>query len=263
MKKNTRTGSSEPVSPDISDRNKEEESKGRARGRVPHQELKTSVPSYHDFSLILTHVGAGRTDLTFRAKERVFTQGSHADCVYYLLSGSVKLAVVSESGKEATVSVFHSGDFLGEESVAGIPGFRLATATALTHCKAIRISRSSMLKLIHEQDEVSDLFTAFLLTRIMRTQADLIDHLFNSSERRLARILLLMVDFDKHEDSEILLPKISQDSLARMVGTTRSRVSYFMNRFRALGFIEYNGRIRVHKSLLNVLLHEHEPRTRL
>lgn len=191
-----------------------------------------------------------------KAKEAFFSQGNPADSIFYLQSGKAKLTVVSESGKEATITLFQAGDFLGEESIAGVVGLRLATATAITDCTALKIGREAMLQVMHTEHSFSDLFLAFLLTRSMRTQADLVDQLFNNSEKRLARILLLMAEFGKPGEPETLIPHITQETLAEMIGTTRSRVSFFMNRFRKLGFIEYNGRIRVHKSLLNVILHD-------
>ena len=148
------------------------------------------------------------------------------------------------------------GDFVGEESIAAVVGLRMATATAITACTALKIERQEMIRVMHEEHSFSDLFLSFLLARSMRTQADLVDQLFNSSEKRLARILLLMAEFGKPGEPETLIPKITQETLAEMIGTTRSRVSFFMNRFRKLGFIEYNGRIQVHKSLLNVILHD-------
>ncbi len=164
--------------------------------------------------------------------------------------------MVSEAGKEATITLLHEGDFVGEEALAGPVGLRLATATAITACTAMKIDRLEMVRVLHEEHTFSDLFLKFLLARSMRTQADLVDQLFNSSEKRLARILLLMAEFGQPGEPETLIPKISQETLAEMIGTTRSRVSFFMNRFRALGFVEYNGRIKVHKSLLNVVLHD-------
>jgi CRP-like cAMP-binding protein len=164
------------------------------------------------------------------------------------------VTVVSTAGKEATITLLSAGDFVGEEALAAMPGLRLATATAITACSALRISREEMIHVMHQEHGLSDLFLRFLLERSMRIQADLVDQLFNSSEKRLARILLLMAEFGKPGDPEQYIPKISQETLAEMVGTTRSRVSFFMNRFRKLGFIEYNGRIKVHKSLLNAIL---------
>jgi len=191
--------------------------------------------------------------------EVIFSQGSLADCVFYLQTGRARITVVSKRGKEATITLLSAGDFIGEESIAGVAGLRLATATALTSCTALKIARDEMVRALHEERSFSDLFLKFLLARSMRTQADLVDQLFNSSEKRLARILLLMADFGKPGEPEMLIPKISQETLAEMIGTTRSRVSFFMNRFRKMGFIQYNGRIQVHKSLLNVVLHDKLP----
>jgi CRP-like cAMP-binding protein len=161
---------------------------------------------------------------------------------------------VSQAGKEATIAMLSAGEFVGESALAAIPGLRLSAATATTACTALKISREEMIRVMHEERDFSDLFLKFLLTRSLRTQADLVDQLFNSSEKRLARILLLMAEFGKPGDPEPMIPKISQETLAEMIGTTRSRVSFFMNRFRKLGFISYDGRIQVHRSLLNVVL---------
>jgi CRP/FNR family cyclic AMP-dependent transcriptional regulator len=210
-----------------------------------------------DLATFLSKAGLGRTILSFGIGENIFTQGSSADCVFYLRSGRAKLTVVSASGKEATLTLLAAGDFVGEESMAGAVGLRMASAKAVTACTAMKIQRDEMIRVMHEEHTFSDLFVKFLLARSMRTQADLVDQLFNSSEKRLARILLLMAEFGKPGEPETLIPKISQESLAEMIGTTRSRVSFFMNRFRKLGFVEYNGRIRVHKSLLNVILLDH------
>ncbi len=204
----------------------------------------------------LAKAGLGRTIIHVHAKETFFSQGDAADSVFYLQKGRAKVTVVSNAGKEATLTLLSTGDFVGEESITAVAGLRLATATAVTSCVALKITRMEMIRVVHEEHAFSDLFLAFLLARSMRTQADLVDQLFNSSERRLARILLLMAEFDKPGEGEMLLPDITQETLAEMIGTTRSRVSFFMNRFRKLGFIEYNGRIRVHKSLLNIVLHD-------
>ena len=212
--------------------------------------------SSFDVNDYLTSAGAGRKLVRLQANDLFFSQGDRADSAFYLHRGRAKLSVVSHSGKEATIMLATAGDFLGEESVAGVAGLRLSTATAITVCTALRIDRQEMVSVIHEQRSFSDLFMNFVLARSMRTQADLIDLLFNSSEKRLARVLLLMAEFGKPGDPDMVLPDITQETLAAMIGTTRSRVSYFMNRFRKLGFIEYNGRIRVHKSLLNVVLHD-------
>jgi CRP/FNR family cyclic AMP-dependent transcriptional regulator len=207
----------------------------------------------------LANAGLGRRIVHLKPKHAFFTQGSPADCVFYLQSGRAKLTVVSTNGKEATITLLSVGDFIGEESIAGAVGLRMASAKAMTTCTALKIEREEMIRVLHEEHAFSDLFLKFLLARSMRTQADLVDQLFNSSEKRLARILLLMAEFGKPGEPETLIPKITQETLAEMIGTTRSRVSFFMNRFRKLGFIEYNGRIRVHKSLLNVVLHDHWP----
>jgi CRP/FNR family transcriptional regulator, cyclic AMP receptor protein len=212
-----------------------------------------------DPAVFLANAGLGRRIVRTKAKDHFFVQGSPADCVFYLQAGRAKLTVVSKNGKEATITLLTAGDFVGEESLAGAPGLRMATATAITGCIALKIERDEMVRVLHEEHDFSDLFLKFLLVRSMRTQEDLVDQLFNSSEKRLARILLLMAEFGKPGEPETLIPKITQETLAEMIGTTRSRVSFFMNRFRKLGFIEYNGRIRVHKSLLNVILHDHLP----
>ncbi|HEY5057357.1 MAG TPA: Crp/Fnr family transcriptional regulator [Acidobacteriaceae bacterium] len=204
----------------------------------------------------LATAGVGRRIVHLKAKGIFFSQGNSADSVFYLQKGRAKLTVVSKAGKEATITLLSAGDFIGEESVAGVLGLRLATATAITACIALKIERKEMIRVIHEEHAFSDLFVAFLLARSLRTQADLVDQLFNSSEKRLARILLLMAEFGQPGKQETLIPPITQETLADMIGTTRSRVSFFMNRFRKMGFIEYNGRIHVHKSLLNVVLHD-------
>jgi len=209
-----------------------------------------------DPAVFLARAGLGRRVVQLKPKEPFFSQGDTADCVYYIQSGRAKLTVISSAGKEATIALVTAGDFVGEESLAGSPGLRMATATAITPCSALKIDRAEMIRAMHEEHAFSDLFLKFLLERSMKTQADLIDQLFNSSEKRLARILLLMADFGQPGEPESLIPKISQETLAEMIGTTRSRVSFFMNRFRKLGFIEYNGDIKVHKSLLNVVLHD-------
>jgi CRP-like cAMP-binding protein len=212
-----------------------------------------------DPSLFLASAGLGRRIVYLKPKTVFFTQGNSADCVFYLQSGRAKLTVVSRNGKEATITLIAAGEFIGEEAIAGTLGLRLATATTITACSALRIERKEMVRVLHSEHAFSDLFLKFLLARSMRTQADLVDQLFNSSEKRLARVLLLMAEFGKPGEPEPLIPKISQETLAEMIGTTRSRVSFFMNRFRRLGFVEYNGRIRVHKSLLNVILHDRLP----
>jgi CRP-like cAMP-binding protein len=210
-----------------------------------------------DPAVFLMKAGLGRRIVKFKAKHKFFSQGDQADYVFYLQTGRAKVTVLSSRGKEATISLLNPGDFVGDESLSGPPtARRMTTATALTVCTAMKIERSEMIRVMHEEHAFSDLFLKFLIARSIRTQADLVDHLFNSSEKRLARILLLMAEFGQPGEPESLIPKITQETLADMIGTTRSRVSFFMNRFRKLGFIEYNGRIRVNKSLLNVVLHD-------
>jgi CRP/FNR family cyclic AMP-dependent transcriptional regulator len=200
--------------------------------------------------------GPGRKFIHLKPGTTFFSQGTNSDCIYYLTTGRAKLTVVSKGGKEATITLLTAGDFIGEEAIAGAGGARMATVSAISACTATRIGRDEMIRVLHEEHAFSDFFVHFLLARGMRTQADLVDQLFNSSEKRLARTLLLMAEFGKPGEPETLIPAITQEALAEMIGTTRSRVSFFMNRFRKLGFIEYNGRIRVHKSLLNLVLHD-------
>src|SRR6202167_519867 len=207
----------------------------------------------------LAKAGQGRKIVQVNPKETLFSQGHPAESIFYLQKGHAKLTIVSEKGKEATITLLSVGDFVGEESLASAGGRCLATATAITACTALKIDREEMIRVMHAEHAFSDLFLKFLLARSMRTQADLVDQLFNSSEKRLARILLLMAEFGMPGEPESLIPKITQETLAEMIGTTRSRVSFFMNRFRKLGFIEYNGRIKVHKSLLNLILHDKLP----
>jgi CRP/FNR family transcriptional regulator, cyclic AMP receptor protein len=207
----------------------------------------------------LARAGLGRRITEFKPKQAFFIQGDPADAVFYLQKGRAKLTVVSQSGKEATITLLSAGDFVGEECLASVSGLRLATATAMNNCSALKIGRGEMIRVMHDEPAIADIFLKFLLARSMRTQADLVDQLFNSSEKRLARILLLMAEFGKPGEPETFIPPITQETLAEMIGTTRSRVSFFMNRFRKLGFIAYNGRIQVHKSLLNVVLLDQLP----
>jgi len=205
--------------------------------------------STFDPASFLAHAGLGRRIIEVKPEQTFFTQGDKADSIFYLQSGRAKLTVVSQTGKEATISLLSPGDFVGEESLAAVPGLRLSTATAVYPCSALMIGRDEMIRVMHEEHALSDLFLAFLLARSMRTQADLVDQLFNSSEKRLARILLLMAEFGKPGEPETCIPPITQETLAEMIGTTRSRVSFF----------DYNGRIQVHKSLLNVVLLDQLP----
>jgi CRP-like cAMP-binding protein len=215
--------------------------------------------STFDPDAFLANCGLGRKIIELEPKENFFTQGDPAHSVYYLQRGRARLTVVSHEGKEATITLLSGGDFVGEESIAAVPGLRLSTATAVNTCTALMIEREAMIRVMHDEPAFADIFLKFLLARSMRTQADLVDQLFNSSEKRLARILLLMAEFGKPGEPETVIPPITQETLAEMIGTTRSRVSFFMNRFRKLGFISYNGRIQVHKSLLNVVLLDQLP----
>jgi CRP-like cAMP-binding protein len=209
-----------------------------------------------DLTAFLATAGVGRRIVQLKPKQAFFSQGSSADAIFYLQTGRAKLTVVSQNGKEATIALLATGEFIGEESLASVGGLHMATATAITACTALEIKRGEMIRLMHEEHAFSEMYLKFLLARSMRTQADLVAQLFDSSERRLARILLLLAEFGEPGSPEPLIPPISQETLAEMVGTTRSRVSFFMNRFRKLGLIEYKGRIRVHRSLLNVVLHD-------
>jgi CRP/FNR family cyclic AMP-dependent transcriptional regulator len=204
----------------------------------------------------LAKAGLNKSILECAKGETIFTQGSAADAVFYLQKGRAKVAVVSKQGKEATVAVLGVGDFLGEDCIATSHPLRLVTATALSDCVLLKIGKQEMVRVLAKEQALSEVFVAFLLARNARIQEDLIDQLFNSSEKRLARILLLLAQFGKDNQPEIVIPKISQESLAEMVGTTRSRVSFFMNRFRKMGFIQYDGSIKVHSSLLNVVLND-------
>jgi len=207
----------------------------------------------------LNRSGPGRTVVRYKSKACLFSQGGDADSVFYLQSGRAKITVVSKRGKEATVTLLAKGDFFGEESMGKDNAVRSATATAVTACVASRIACGDMIQALHDDHKFSDLFMKFLVARGIRTQADLVDQLFNSAERRLARILLIMAEYGGRGDPETLIPPVTQEALADMIGATRSHVSFFMNRFRKLGYIEYNGRIRVHTSLLNVVLHDKLP----
>jgi CRP-like cAMP-binding protein len=212
-----------------------------------------------DFALFLATEGPGRIIQHHTAKQAFFFQGGPADSVFYLQDGRAKLTVVSKRGKEATVTMLASGDFFGEESIAEAGAMRTASAMAVSSCVALKIERNRMLRVLHEEHTFSDFFMKFILTRGIRTQADLVDQLFNNSERRLARTLLIMAEYGSASSPEALIPPVTQETLANMIGTTRSRVSFFMNRFRRLGYISYKNRIRVHKSLLMMVLQDRLP----
>jgi CRP/FNR family transcriptional regulator, cyclic AMP receptor protein len=215
---------------------------------------KRNIP--FDSKIFLSIVGDGKTILKVKKNQALFSQGDAADAVFYIQEGKVKLSIVSTKGKEAVVAIMDRGGFFGEGCLAAQP-IRMATATSLEAAVIVRIEKSAMIRALHEQPAFSEQFMTYLLSRNIRIEEDLVDHLFNSSEKRLARILLLLAHYGKEgENVDILIPKISQETLADMVGTTRSRVSSFMNKFRQLGFIEYNGELKIHSSLLNIVLHD-------
>src|SRR5882672_5675530 len=203
----------------------------------------------------LATIGGGRKRVVVPKKQMIFGQGDAADAVFYIQKGQVKLSVVSKDGKEATIGIVSEGNFFGEGSLAG-QVLRMGSAAAMTECELLRVDKKAMMTALHREHAFSDMFVAYLLARNIRYEEDLVDQLFNSSEKRLARVLLLLAHFGKEDTPETVVPKISQETLAEMVGTTRSRVSFFMNRFRKLGFIHYNGGLQVHSSLLNVVLHD-------
>jgi len=231
---------------------------------IPKARAKTMTPvaaakrrQEFDPHQFLGRIGEGRKFALFPKNQTIFGQGDPADAVFYIQTGKVKLTVVSKTGKEATIGILGDGDFFGEGSLAG-QALRMGAATAMTACTVLRIDKKAMMKALHLQHEVSDMFVAYLLSRNIRYEEDLVDQLFNSSEKRLARILLLLARFGKEGVPEAVIPQVSQESLAEMIGTTRSRVSFFMNRFRKLGFIDYHAgdALHVHSSLLNVVLHD-------
>jgi CRP-like cAMP-binding protein len=204
----------------------------------------------------LAQTGLGRTILTCPKNKVIFAQGDPSDAVFYVQDGKIRLTVLSTRGKEATLALLGEGDFIGEACITSDQPRRVASATTVTECRVLRIEKRAMLEVLHQEHAFSDLFVAYLVGRYNQTQADLVDQLFNSAEKRLARTLLLLARFGKEGRSENVIPKISQETLAEMVGTTRARVNFFMNRFRQLGLIEYNGGLEVHSSLLDVVLHE-------
>jgi CRP/FNR family transcriptional regulator, cyclic AMP receptor protein len=208
-----------------------------------------------DPNTFLATIGDGRRMVAVPKKQTIYTQGDEADAVFYIQKGKVRLTVVSKTGKEATIAILDEGNFFGEGALAGQVR-RMGSAAAMTACEVLRVDKKAMMEALHREHAFSDMFVAYLLSRNIRYEEDLVDQLFNSSEKRLARILLLLAHFGKESTPEAVVPKISQETLAEMVGTTRSRVSFFMNRFRKLGFIHYNGGLQVHSSLLNVVLHD-------
>ena len=216
---------------------------------------KKAKTASFDPKVFLATVNGGRSISKYRTNQKVFAQGSSADAVFYIQNGKVKITVVSEQGKEAVVAVMGSDEFCGEGCLNGQP-VRLATATAITECEIMRLEKAVMVGVLHEEPAFSEMFVSHLLARTIKVEADLVDQLFNSSEKRLARALLLLANFGKDGRPEPILARVSQETLAEMIGTTRSRVSFFMNKFRKLGLIDYNGQIEIHTSLLNVVLHE-------
>jgi len=225
--------------------------------RLPRRRIvmRRKKPYRFDLKAFLARDGDGRTIVEFRKGRTLFSQGDPANAVFYILKGKVKLTVLSQQGKEAVVAVMGPDVFVGEGCLAG-QRLRMATARALTDGSLVRLEKETMIRLLHEQPTFSELFTTHLLSRNVRVEEDLVDQLFNSSEQRLARMLLLLAHVGKQKESEIVIPKVSQETLAQMIGTTRARVSSFMNKFRKLGLIEYNGKLRVHSSLLNIVLHD-------
>jgi len=217
--------------------------------------VRAKKPKSFDAKVFLTRANGGSTSVAYRAKDRIFAQGDAANDIFYVREGKVKLTVVSKQGKEAVVAILKEGDFFGEGCLAG-QQVRMATATALSACTVMKLERTAVVRLIHEEPSFAELFVGHLLSRNIKIEEDLVDQLFNSSERRLARVLLLLANFGKEGKPELIIPKISQETLAAIVGTTRPRISFFMNRFRKLGFIDYNGGLKIHSSLLNVVLHD-------
>ncbi len=218
--------------------------------------MSPSKTRVFDPRVFLAQAGLGRTILQFPKNKVIFAQGDPSEAVFYIQNGRAKLTVVSKHGKEATIALLGEGDFMGEGCITSDQPLSVASATAITDCCVLRIEKGAMLKVLHAEHAFSDLFVAYLVVRHNHTQADLVDQLFNSAEKRLARTLLLLAHFGKEGRSENVIPKISQETLAEMIGTTRARVNFFMNRFRQLGLIDYNGGLEVHSSLLDVVLHE-------
>ena len=219
--------------------------------------VASKTVSKFDTETFLSTIDGGRKMAIFPKKQAIFVQGDLSDAVFYIQKGKVKLTVVSKTGKEATIGILNERDFFGESCLTG-QALRMFSATAMTDCSVMRIDKKAMMEVLHGQHTFSDMFVAYLLTRNIRYEEDLVDQLFNSSEKRLARILLLLAHFGKEGKQEVVIPRISQETLAEMVGTTRARVSFFMNRFRKLGFIDYHAGhdFQVHSSLLNIVLHD-------
>ena len=208
-----------------------------------------------NLKVFLTEGNGGRTSAEYRTNDNIFVQGETANAIFYIIKGKIKLTVFSKQGKEAVVAILNAGDFFGEGCLAG-QAIRMATATAMSECSVMKVEKAVVLDLLHAEPSFNELFVAHLLGRNIKIEEDLVDQLFNSSEKRLARVLLLLANFGKEGAPQTVIPKISQETLAGIVGTTRPRISFFMNRFRKLGFIDYNGGLKVHSSLLNVVLHD-------
>jgi CRP-like cAMP-binding protein len=248
---------------DVQASKKKRKSNGKSSGtpakRVPiarpREAAVRAVAPPFDADAFLSSVGSGRSTIKFKSGTGVFRQGDPADAVFYIQKGKVKLTVVSEQGKEGVIAMLSAGDFFGEGCLAGQP-LHIASAAAMSDSVIVRIEIDTMIRVLHEEPKLSEMFMAFLLSRNIQFEADLVDQLFNSSERRLARLLLLLASFGKEGKMETVIPKISQEVLAARVGTTRSRINFFMNKFRKLGFIEYNGTLKVHSSLLNIVVHD-------
>jgi CRP/FNR family cyclic AMP-dependent transcriptional regulator len=217
--------------------------------------LKEQAKPAFDLKSFLSKANGGRTIADYRQDSVIFSQADPANAIFYIQKGKVKLTVVSRRGKEAVIAILGAGDFFGEGCLTGQP-FRMATSVAISECSIMRLEKSEVIRALREQPNFSELFVAHLLSRNIRIEEDLVDQLFNSSEKRLARVLLLLANFGKEGTPQTVVPKMSQETLAEIIGTTRSRVSFFMNRFRKLGFIEYNGSLTIHSSLLNVVLHD-------
>jgi CRP/FNR family transcriptional regulator, cyclic AMP receptor protein len=235
--------------------------KRKANGPSKSQKAasEAAVPAF-DAQAFLTSVGAGRSAKTYKAKKNIFGQGEPADAVFYIEEGDVKLSVISRQGKEAVIALLTAGDFFGEGCLAGQP-LHMGSAATMSGSTIVRIEKNTMIGVLHDEPKLSEIFMAFLLSRNVKFEADLVDQLFNSSEKRLARVLLLLANFGKGPKLEAVIPKISQEVLAAKVGTTRPRINFFMNKFRKLGLIEYSdgkydGGLNVHSSLLNIIVHD-------
>ncbi len=226
----------------------------KAHGNSAPASHAAAVPKF-DAQAFLMSVGSGRLTKKYPAKKTIFQQGDPANAVFYIQKGKVKLTVVSEHGKEGVIAMLTPGDFFGEGCLAG-QRLHMASASAMGECTIVRIEMETMIRVLHDEPKLSEMFMTFLLSRNIQFEADLVDQLFNSSERRLARVLLLLANFGKEGKLDAVIPRISQDVLAAKVGTTRPRINFFMNKFRKLGFIEYNGGLKVHSSLLNIIVHD-------